>query len=291
MRLKVLGSSAGGGLPQWNCGCRNCERARAGQIPRRSQSSLAFTPDEQNWYLVDAGPEVTAQLGHLPHPPGGTRHVPVSGILLTDAELDHTLGLLQLREGSSWKLYATESVFQIIQDRFPLLGILEGYAKPMMITVNPAQELHFGDLRVRYVPISDHTPRYHHARKPETDAVSALVISGNKTVVYAPCVETLTPQLQDLFSSADVVLVDGTFFHNDELARLGFGPDTALSMGHVPVGCENGSAQWLSKLPTPLIRYIHINNTNPLLDPDSSERAWIKNLGLDLAEDGWEIEL
>jgi pyrroloquinoline quinone biosynthesis protein B len=291
MRLKILGTSAGGGLPQWNCGCHNCMRARAGQILRRAQSSLAFTPDEQHWYLVDAGPEVTAQLQHLPHPPDGSRRVPLEGILLTDAELDHTLGLLQLREGTSWKLYATASVLHIIQNRFPVLKILEGYARPEVISVDPSSPLRFGDLNVKYVPLSDHTPRYHHDRRPEAQAVSALVFSGRKTVVYAPCVEALSPQLEELLSSADLALVDGTFFHDDELARLGFGPDTARSMGHVPVGCAGGSARWLSKLPTPTIRYIHINNTNPLLDPDSPERDWVRSLGLDLAEDGWEIEL
>ena len=291
MRLKILGTSAGGGLPQWNCGCRYCVRARAGQLPRRAQSSLAFTPDEQNWYLVDAGPEVTAQLQLLPHPPSDSRQVPLGGILLTDAELDHTLGLLQLREGTSWKLYATASVLKMIQDRFPLLAVLEHYAHLEAITVDPSTPLQFGELKVQYIPLSNHTPRYHHARRPEVEAVSALVFSGRKTVVYAPCVEALTPQLEELLSGADLALVDGTFFHDDELAQLGFGPNTARSMGHVPVGCADGSAQWLAKLPTPSIRYIHINNTNPLLDPDSPERAWIRAMGLDLADDGWEIEL
>ncbi|MDX2006335.1 MAG: MBL fold metallo-hydrolase [Meiothermus sp.] len=291
MRLKILGTSAGGGLPQWNCGCLNCQRARAGQLPRRSQSSLAFTPDDRHWYLVDAGPEVTQQLQHLPHPLGGSRQVPLEGILLTDAELDHTLGLLQLREGSSWRLYATASVLKIIGDRFPLLGVLQGYARPSVGAVEPSRPLRFGGLTVRFVPLSDHTPRYHHGRRPEPEAVSALVFSGRRTVVYAPCVEALTPELEALFRGADAVLVDGTFFHNDELARLGFSADTARSMGHVPVGGDDGSARWLARLPIPTIRYIHLNNTNPLLDPDSPERAWIKTLGLDLADDGWELEL
>ena len=280
-------------MPQWNCGCPNCVRARSGQIPSRKQSSLAFTPDDKNWYLVDAGPEATAQLAIYPDlcPPSKSRQTPLAGVLLTDAELDHTMGLLQLREGAGWKLFATESVLKIIQDRFPVLPILEHFSRPKTIPVDPTQELEFGDLRVQFVPLSDHTPRYHYGRKPEGDSVSALVFKGKKTVVYAPCVGGRSPELEALFSSADVVLVDGTFFHDDELARLGFGSDTALSMGHMPVGCDNGSAKWLSKLPTPLIRYVHINNTNPLLDPKSGERAYIKSLGLDLAEDGWEIEI
>jgi pyrroloquinoline quinone biosynthesis protein B len=284
----VLGTAAGGGLPQWNCGCSNCARARRGELPPRLQSSAAFTPDGQHWYLIDASPDVAQQLSSLTPPTD--RVSPLAGVLLTDAEFDHTLGLLQLREGSAWTLHATPSVQAMLQDQFPVPRLLERYAQVSTVAVQPGQPHDFGGVSVTWVALDTHTPRYHHARRPEAAATCALRIQGPRHILaYAPSLSDLTVgPARALLEEADILLVDGTFYQQDELIRLNFGSDDARSMGHLPM---QGSAPLLAALPARLKRYTHLNNTNPALDPASPERAWIRSQGLDLIDDGWETEL
>ncbi|PNY80788.1 pyrroloquinoline quinone biosynthesis protein PqqB [Deinococcus koreensis] len=283
----LLGTAAGGGLPQWNCGCRNCARVRAGELPARTQSSAAFTPDGERWYLIDASPDVARQLLALGPPRG--RSTPLAGVLLTDAEFDHTLGLLQLREGSAWELHATPGVHALLEDQFPVRRLLSRYAQITPVSAPPGEPRLFGDLEVTWVALDDHTPRYHHGRRPEAGATSALRLRGpRRTLVYAPSLSTLAGPVPELLASADVLLVDGTFYHPDELIRLGLGTGDAASMGHLPVV---QSAPTLARLPAATKLYTHLNNTNPALDPASPERAWLRAQGLDLADDGWFVGL
>ena len=284
----MLGTAAGGGLPQWNCGCSNCARARSGELPARTQSSAAFTPDGVRWYLIDASPDVARQLASLAPPVG--RASPLAGVLLTDAEFDHTLGLLQLREGSTWTLHATPGVHTMLQDQFPAVRLLERYAQVDTVTVQPGQPHEFGGVSVTWVALDTHTPRYHHARRPEAAATCALRIQGPRHVLaYAPSLSDLqTGPARALLEEADILLVDGTFYRGDELIRLKFGTDDAQSMGHLPM---QDSAPLLATLKAGVKRYTHLNNTNPALDPASPERAWIRGQGLDLIDDGWETEL
>lgn len=287
-RFRVLGTAAGGGLPQWNCGCANCARARSGELPNRKQSSAAFTPDGEHWYLIDASPDVAQQLA--PFAPSTGRASPLAGVLLTDAEFDHTLGLLQLREQSTWTLHATPSVHAMLQDQFPVPQLLAHYAHITPITADPEQAVAFGDVSVTWVPLDTHTPRYHHNRRPEAAATCALRLQGPRHIlVYAPSLSDLhSDTVRELLGSADILLVDGTFYDSVELSRLGFGQDDAHSMGHLPI---RESAPLLATFPARLKRYTHLNNTNPALDPASSERAWVREHGLDLIDDGWETEL
>lgn len=285
--FQLLGTAAGGGLPQWNCGCRNCTQVRDGVMPPRTQSSAAFTPDGHHWFLIDASPDVSWHMTLLTPPHG--RQTPLSGVLLTDAELDHTLGLLQLREGSAWTLYATPGVHAILEDQFPVRRLLGRYAQVTPEVATPGAALHFGDVEVTWVPLDDHTPRYHHGRRPEQAATCALRLRGpNRTLVYAPSLSTLSGPVLELLRDADVLLVDGTFYHPDELPRLGLGGGDAASMGHLPI-CH--TARTLAHLPARTKLYTHLNNTNPALDPHSPERAWIREHGLDVADDGWSVAL
>lgn len=280
--FRLLGTAAGGGLPQWNCGCSNCSRVRAGELPARSQSSAAFSPDGENWYLIDASPDVAQHLALLGVPQG--RHSPLSGVLLTDAEFDHTLGLLQLREGSRWTLHATPGVHAILEDQFPLRRLLSRYAEITPRVAEPGEPQRFGALEVTWVALDDHTPRYHHGRRPAAGATSALRLRGpQRTLVYAPSLSTLDGPARELLASADIVLVDGTFYYPDELARLGLAGGDAASMGHLSM---IESAPILATL-TGTRLYTHLNNTNPALDPASPERAWIRSHGVDVADDGW----
>ena len=252
------------------------------------QSSAAFTPDGVHWYLIDASPDVARQLASLTPPVG--RISPLAGVLLTDAEFDHTLGLLQLREGSAWTLHATPAVHAMLQGEFPVPRLLERYAQVSAVTVQPGQPHDFGGISVTWVALDAHTPRYHHARRPEAAATCALRIQGPTHVLaYAPSMSDLqSGPARALLEEANIVLVDGAFYHQDELIRLNFGTDDAHSMGHLPM---LESAPLLATLGANVKRYTHLNNTNPALDPTSPERAWIRGLGLDVTDDGWETEL
>lgn len=285
--FRVLGTAAGGGLPQWNCSCINCQRARTGTLPPRTQSSAMFTPDGRSWYLIDASPDVARQLAPLA--PTSGRASPLAGVLLTDAEFDHTLGLLQLRENAAWTLHATPGVHHMLGDQFPVPRLLANYARVDPIPVEPGQAVDFGGVQVTWIALDTHTPRYHHGRQPEPAATCALLLRGpNRTLAYAPSLGDLSGPALDLLAQADILLVDGTFYEPDELIRLGFGDADAHSMGHLPM---RASAPQLAGLPAALKRYTHINNTNSALDPDSPERAWIRGCGLDLIDDGWETDL
>lgn len=310
MILRVLGTAAGGGVPQWNCNCPNCRDARLGRQPRRLQSALAISPDGAAWYLVNATPDVREQLDRMPaaFPGPGIRESPLRGVLLTDAELDHTVGLLYLREGARWRLYATGAVLDVLETAFPVLPILRAYSPLLTVQeVSPGGSFTIEGarraIRVHVTAMSDRLPLYagsgrrHAARgeaPPAPGAVVALTFedlhSGRKAL-YAPGVRRLTPALEREVRQADLVLLDGTFWSEEELRTLGVSARTASDMDHLPMGGPSGTANWLQRLPGPVRRFVHVNNTNPALDPHSPERRLLREMGLDIAEDGWEVEL
>jgi pyrroloquinoline quinone biosynthesis protein B len=301
MRLRLLGTAAGGGLPQWNCRCANCVAARRNLIAPLAQCSLAFSPDGQGWYLVNATPDVTQQLARWEelHPQSGIRSTPIRGVILTDGELDHTLGLLHLREASRWTLYATPRVARMLEDDLRLVPALRRYAEIRVHELPLDTPLYLDDassrVEVRLVETGRHLPRYLGGTAGASDgAVVGLILkdlSSGKRAVHAPCVGELSETLREPLRDADVIFFDGTFWSDDELRRLGIGADTATEMGHVPVSGREGSALWLSKLSAHTKLYVHLNNTNLLLDPASEQRAWIRTLGLEVAADGWSATL
>lgn len=301
MRVRLLGTAAGGGVPQWNCRCRNCRAARAGFLPRPAQCSLALSPDGAGWYLINATPDVTDQLARWPelHPSGGIRSTPIRGVILTDGELDHVLGLLHLREGEPWTLYATPAVAALLAQDLRLLPALQRYADVAVRILSPEEPVPLGDgrfgLEVRVTETGRRLPRY--AASPQREAPGAVVAvtlsdpATGRHVVHAPGVGVLSDALFRQCAGAEVVFFDGTFWQDDELRQLGISADSASEMGHVPVSGPEGSAEWLAKLPARSKMYVHVNNTNPLLDPDSDARAAIRRLGLDVAVDGWAVTL
>ncbi len=301
MRVRLLGTAAGGGLPQWNCRCANCVAARQNLIAPAAQCSLAFSPAGQGWYLVNATPDVTQQLARWPelHPQSDIRSTPIRGVILTDGELDHILGLLHLREASRWTLYAIPPVAKMLEDDLRLMPALRRYAEIRVHALSLEAPLYLDEassrVEVRLVETGRHLPRYLGRTNGAPDgAVVGLILkdlSSGKRVVYAPCIGELSETLRDQLWGADVIFFDGTFWSDDELRRLGIGTDTATEMGHVPVSGPAGSALWLSKLSAHTKLYVHINNTNLLLDPASKERAWVRRLGLEVATDGWALTL
>jgi pyrroloquinoline quinone biosynthesis protein B len=294
MRLRLVGASAGGGLPQWNCRCANCQAARQRITAPMMQCSLAFSAEDGIWYLINATPDVGAQLARWPelHPPSGIRSTTIRGILLTDGELDHTLGLLHLREGSRLRLFMTSAVSKLLEEDLRLLPALRCYADVSTVALAPGGpfSLCLGNVEVRLVETGRRLPRYA-GRGQAAGAVVAVILQDRitgKRVVFAPGVGELTSSLRESCAAADVILFDGTFWSDDELRRLRIGVATAREMGHVPVNGPEGSGLWLAGLLARRKLYVHLNNTNPLLDLASQEHAWITRLGLEVARDGWE---
>ncbi|MFP5022088.1 pyrroloquinoline quinone biosynthesis protein PqqB [Pseudonocardia phyllosphaerae] len=296
MRVRVLGSAAGGGFPQWNCGCPGCRAVRDGSMPAspRTQSSIAVSPDGVRWWLVNASPDVRTQLADTPalHP-AGDRRTPIEGVLLTDAEIDHTLGLVLLREGGGVHLHATATTERTLRDGTGLLDTLERFCPVTWTEVVPGESRDLGGLTYRAfdVPTAKHD-RF--GTGGDTGRVVGYRFTGTGTgrnTVYLPGVQELTPAVLDEITGADLLLVDGTTWHDDELIRLGLAAKTARDMGHLHVGGPGGSLDVLTRLGLPRIVYVHINNTNPILLDDSPERAEVEAAGVVVGTDGLDLEV
>lgn len=299
MRIRILGSAAGGGVPQWNCRCPNCEAVRAGspRVRPRTQSSLAVSADERNWLLLNVSPDIRQQILAFPPlgpPAGKERGQGITGCVLTDAEIDHTAGLLLLREGEPFFILSTPLVRHWLNRYLPLEPLLANFASPAWRDLNLDHPTEILDLLIRPFEVQRHVPRF----VKEDDAAGSVIgllihdlKSGGK-LLYVPCVGSLDGMLLSLAREVDAILLDGTFWSNDE--SLGFGKRTALQMGHVPVSGPQGSLTWLGGLPTGRPRhrvYIHINNTNPMLNEDGPESRLVKESGVCVGADGDMFDL
>jgi len=297
MRIRVLGSAAGGGLPQWNCGCERCVRARAGDpaVPPRTQPSIAVSADGVRWSIVNASPDVRDQLARFPalHPRPGTRDIPLDTILVTNADVDHVLGLLVLRESLPYRIVSTPFVRDALQGHNALLHLLEpawGIAKldqPVMLDRD-------GHLEARFFPVPGKVPTWLAklaSNQPETTVgVRITDLRSGRRLVYAPGVAKLDAGTLAEFEAASCSFVDGTFFRNDELSAMRPGAPDATAMGHVPISGPGGSFPILAELRGRVV-YIHINNTNPILDANSPEASLVLRAGIEIAMDGMEVEI
>ncbi len=290
MRVRVLGSAAGGGYPQWNCHCRVCDAARAGVRARpRTQSSLAIRGDDGPWFLVNASPDLRQQLETLGSDSAdGVRAPPVAGVLLTDAEIDHTAGLLLMRESATpIRIFGSAGVERALRDGYPVLTMLERYCGAEWRTLEPGP-LDGSSLEVEPFSAGGDAPRY---LDGELEASGLVFSDGGSTVTYVPGLARLDDGVVARLAASDVVLVDGTFWHDDDLARLGISDRTARDMGHVPLAGPGGSLDVLAGLERPRKILVHINNTNPILLEDSPEREEVVRAGVEVAYDGLEVEL
>jgi pyrroloquinoline quinone biosynthesis protein B len=298
VRIRILGSAAGGGFPQWNCRCETCEAARAGvRAQPRTQSSLAIRGGEGPWFLVNASPDARQQLEALaPRQVDGVRAPPIAGVLLTDAEIDHTAGLLLLRESASpVRVLGDEGVERALRRGYPVLEILERYCGAEWQTLEPerARPLEGSSLTVEPFPVGGDAPLYLSGWDVELEA-SGFVFrdgTGGGVATYAPGLARLDDGVLARFAGSDVVLVDGTFWRDDELARLGISARTARDMGHLPLSGPGGTLEALARLERPRKVLVHINNTNPVLLEDSPERNAVRGAGVEVAYDGLEIAL
>ena len=291
MRVRVLGSAAGGGFPQWNCRCETCEAARAGERARpRTQSSLAIRGDDGPWFLVNASPDLRQQLESLDGQGGEVRGAPIAGVLLTDAEIDHTAGLLLLRESTApVRVFGAAGVERALTDGYPVVPMLERYCGVEWRTLEPGR-LEGSSLVVEPFATGGDAPRYL-GPDAELEASGIAFSDSGGAVVYAPGLARVDDGVAARFAASDVVLVDGTFWHDDDLARLGISDRTARDMGHTPLAGPGGTLELLAGLERPRKVLVHINNTNPILLEDSPEREQVVRAGVEVAYDGLEIEL
>jgi pyrroloquinoline quinone biosynthesis protein B len=263
----------------------------------RTQSSLAIRGREGPWYLVNASPDARQQLEQLaPVAVNGVRSPPFAGVLLTDAEIDHTAGLMLLRESATpVRIFGDEGVERALTEGYPVLEILERYCGAEWHTLEPERvtPLAGSSLEVEPFYVGGDAPRYLSGSDTELQA-SGFVFrdrAGAGVVTYVPGLARLDEAVLDRFASSDLVLVDGTFWRDDELARLGISERTAHDMGHVPLSGPGGTLEALARLERPRKALVHINNTNPILLEDSPERAAVLRAGVEVAYDGLEIEL
>jgi pyrroloquinoline quinone biosynthesis protein B len=298
VRVRILGSAAGGGFPQWNCHCETCEAAREGvRAQPRTQSSLAIRGGEGPWFLVNASPDARQQLEELtPGQVDGVRAPPIAGVLLTDAEIDHTAGLLLLRESQApVRVFGAEGVERALRSGYPALAILERYCGVEWQTLEPerARPLEGSSLAVEPFEAGGDAPRYLSGSDVELQASGFLFRdrAGGGVVTYVPGLARLDDGVLARFASSDLVLVDGTFWRDDELARLGISARSAREMGHVPLSGPGGTLEALARLEGPRKVLVHINNTNPILLEDSPERKAVLRAGVEVAYDGLEIAL
>ena len=305
MHIHVLGSGAGGGFPQWNCNCHNCDGLRKGTIKARArtQSSICVSGDGVNWVLFNASPDVLKQVQEFaPLQPGrAIRDTGIAGIVLIDAQIDHTTGLLMLREGQvKREIFCTGMVRQDLTTGNPLFNILGHYCGVNWHDVPIDGKTSFeipgaANLKFTAVALKSAAPPYSpHRNNPHPgDTIGVLVedTSNGKKLFYAPGLGEIEPHIPALFEQADCIMVDGTFWTNTEMIDLGLMDKTARDIGHLPQSGEGGMMEVLSAYPNARRALIHINNTNPILNEESPERKQLEATGIEVSYDGMDIIL
>lgn len=303
MYIYVLGSAAGGGFPQWNCNCPNCHGVRTGtiQAKARTQSSIAVSENGTDWVLLNASPDIRQQLFEFKaaQPARKLRDTGITSVILMDSQLDHTTGLLTLREGCPMKVWCTEMVHQDLTSGFPVFNMLKHWNGGLQYhEINPKQAFKIdGFENLEFLPliIKSAAPPYSpHRNDPHDGDNIALIIKDHKTqkqLFYAPGLGKIDDQIMQIMQSSDCVMIDGTLWTDDEMQQTGVGTKTGREMGHLYISGEGGSLSYLNQLSTPKKVLIHINNTNPILNENSSQFAELKANGVEVAYDGMQIEL
>jgi pyrroloquinoline quinone biosynthesis protein B len=311
MQVKILGSAAGGAFPQWNCACKNCRALRAGTFrgKPRTQTQVAITLDGHSWFLLGASPDLRAQIEATPelHPRDGVRQSPIAGVVLANADLDHVLGLLLLRELQPLRIHATASVRRILREDNSMFGMLHRLPNQTAWSdFESGKQFHLcnataedSGLRCLAWSLSTHYPGYvTSARQRQLASGEASLgfildsqIGGSPSgprLAYLPAVPELNDALVKQLETCDVVLFDGTFWSDDELIRVQGSGQSARHMGHLPV---ESTLVKLAGLRRPRKIFLHINNTNPMLDEASPQHRQARDAGWEVAEDGWQFNL
>jgi pyrroloquinoline quinone biosynthesis protein B len=308
MRIRVLGSAAGGGFPQWNCNCRNCESARAGTFSgkSRSQTQVVISNDDRTWFLLNTSPDLRAQIEATPalQPQNAGRSSPINGVLLTSGDVDQIAGLLSLRELQPFRVYCTASIRRILQEDNSVFRMLNRVPEQVSWTEIacdesfPLQTVAGDDSGIgcTVFSLSSRYPAYVSRErianlKPEEALLGVMLASSCGRFAYMPAVRAVDDSLLQRLESADLILFDGTFWSDDELIRVQGSGSTAREMGHIPVSGAEGSLCKLAGLRRPRKIFVHVNNTNPMLDESGPEHREARAAGWEVAEDGWSFDL
>lgn len=296
MRAIVLGAAAGGGLPQWNCGCVNCGLARAGEIPAASQSSLAVSGNGRDWAILNASPDIRSQMAAVPalHPTG-PRESPVRAVLLTNGDIDHVAGLLGLREKQTFTLWATAEIHAVLAANRVFDALDPALVDRRSVALDDAFELVPG-VEAELFAVPGKVPLYLEGDTVETgvegeQTVGVRLSADAGDAFYIPGCAAVTPGLAARLQGAALVFFDGTLWEDDEMIRAGVGTKTGRRMGHVSMNGTQGSIAALAGLGIGRRVFVHMNNTNPVLRPGSPERAAAEAAGWEIAGDGMEVGL
>jgi pyrroloquinoline quinone biosynthesis protein B len=304
MQIHLLGTAAGGGVPQWNCNCAVCREARAGtgRVRPRTQSSVAISADGRSWFLLNASPDIRAQIESFrPLQPlaGSPRNSPIEGVLLTNADLDHTLGLILLREGEKLRVHATPNVRSALTEGISFQSVLESFCGTKWIepSVTPAPLLRRdgspSGLMYQAIPLPGKPPRFMKVKTMEGNVVG-YHLTDTKTggrLLFLPDVGDLNQTISQWLPKCDALLFDGTFWSETEMRDQGLGNLAAADMGHAPISGAAGSLKLLAELSVRHKIYTHINNTNPILIENSAEAAAVKAAGCAVGHDGMVFEI
>lgn len=307
MQIKILGSAAGGGFPQWNCNCRNCRSVRDGTLngKARTQTQVAICRDSGAWFLLNASPDLRTQIEATPvlHPRNHGRNSPLGGVLLTSGDIDQVAGLLSLRELQPLRIYCTPSIRSILHrdnSMFAMLNRVPGQVSWAEISSDSSfclQGERGAGINCSVFPLGNRFPAYvSHDRALELKREEALLgviaeSASGRRLAYMPAVPAMDESLLKRLEETDLLLFDGTFWSDDELVRVQGGGSTAREMGHIPVSGVEGSLRKLAALRRPRKIFVHVNNTNPMLDESGPEYAEVRSAGWEVAEDGWSFEL
>lgn len=300
MQIIVLGAAAGGGFPQWNSNAAACNRARAGDpaAPARTQASVAVSGNGQDWYLLNASPDLRQQIAQTPelHPQHGLRSTPIAGVVLTGGDVDAIAGLLTLREREAFTLHATAAIHAIL-DANPVFEVL---ARDVVVRETVMLDTAFalkGGLSIELFAVPGKIPLYMEqgsGMQPvvvDGTTVAALIRHGERRVFYIPGCAAVPDWLGQRIAGADALFFDGTLWRDDEMIEAGVGAKTGQRMGHISLSGETGTLATFADMPIGRRVLIHINNTNPVLAADSPERALVEAAGWTVAHDGLKVSL
>ena len=303
MYIHVLGSAAGGGFPQWNCNCDNCHGVRQGTIhaKTRTQSSIAISENGVDWILFNASPDIRQQLFEFKaaQPARQLRDTGITNVVLMDSQLDHTTGLLTLREGCPIPVWCTDMVYQDLTTGFPLFNMLKHWNGGLQYNqINPEKTFKiegFDNLELTPLVIRSSAPPYSpHRNDPHDGDNIALIVKDLKTqkqLFYAPGLGKIDDDVMQIMKASDCVMIDGTLWTDNEMQECDVGTKTGQDMGHLHISGEDGSLHYLDQLDNARKVLIHINNTNPILNEQSEQAATLKQHGVEVAFDGMQIEL
>lgn len=299
MQAIILGSAAGGGVPQWNCRCPVCDLAWAGdpRVTPRTQSSLAVSADGHRWLVVNASPDIRQQIAATPElqPKQSGRDSPVAALLFTNGDVDHVAGLLSLRERQPFTLYATAEILSHVG-----ANRIFDVADPTLVPRRPValervfQPLEGLSVHLFAVPgkVALWLEGEGLAIGTESEStVGVLLATDRHRLVYIPGCAGMTAALRDRIAGASLLLFDGTLWQDDEMIEAGVGDKTGARMGHMCMSGPHGSIAALADVDVSRRVFVHLNNTNPALVEGSPERAAVERAGWQVAYDGMRFAL